>query len=215
MNSYRSIEMLKPIIAVVVLLFSSIAAAADIEVAVGASRLDETNGIFYYDNLWHQNTLDSQALQVGIAGYWRGHRIRTGYQYFGHVTQKSTIYTEMKDGNCHPGQECGPGYRWEGEGTAQGIYLQWEPEYKQGAWRYFADVGPMLVKARWQEKVIGGFPPNSTVDSPNDYRVKWLGFALGIEYKNVALVYQHQPLSSSSDITFYTYADSVMLRVRF
>lgn len=202
-------------IAILLSIASISASAADIEVAIGMTKFDKTNGIFYYENLYNDIDIRSASTQIVVSDRIYGQRFRLGYQYFGHVTQRSTIYTNMRDGNCHPGHECGPAQRWEGEGTTQALFLQWEPEYRQGDWRFFADVGPMLVKSRFQEKVIGGFPPGFTVDSPNDYRWKWLGITLGVEYKGIAITYQRQPLSSSSECTFITKADTLSVRVRF
>lgn len=189
--------------------------AWDFEAAVGVTKFDETNGIFYYENLPHDNKLVSPSFQIGVADRIYGQRFRVGYQYFGHMESNSTLYT-TQDGQCHDATRasCGREQHWYGEGTAQAIYLQWEPEYKRGNWRFFADIGPMYVKARYQEKQVAWFD-GYTIDGPNDYRWKWTGWSVGVEYKDVAIVFQHQPLSSSEECTFYTKADTISLRMKF
>lgn len=204
------------IIAILFILASVSANALDVEASVGMSKFDQTNGVFYYDDMYHKVDTTSPSGSIGIAGYVLGQRIRAGYQFFGRVTQESTLYTSMEGGYCPDKRpECGQAHMWKGRGTFQALYLQWEPEYKRGLWRVFADIGPMLVKARFQEYQINGLSPGLTVDSPDEYRIKWLGFAVGVEYGGVAIVYQHQPLSSSSEITFSTRADTISLRARF
>lgn len=204
------------IVAILFVLTSMSANAADFEVSVGVSKFDKTNGVFYYDDMYHKVDTTSPSGSLGVAGHIYGQRVRAGYQYFGRVTQESTLYTSVEAGYCPSKRpECGQAHMWKGRGTYQALYLQWEPEYRSGPWRVFADIGPMLVKARFQEYQVDGLSPGLTVDSAPDYRVKWLGFAVGVEYRGIAIVYQHQPLSSSSEITFSTRADTISIRARF
>lgn len=188
---------------------------ADIEVAVGMTKFDKTNGVFYYDEI-AGNDIDtrSPSVQLAVAETFKGQRFRFGYQYFGRVTEATSIYPSG-DGLCHTGQtNCGTKREWYGQGSTQALFLQWEPSYRVGNWRLFADVGPMYVRARFQQKWIEGYD-NYTIDSPNDDRWKWTGWAIGVEYKNVAIVYQNQPISSSSECAFSTLARTVTLRWRF
>lgn len=204
------------IVAILAALISITASAVDIEASIGVSKFDQTNGVFYYNDMYHKVDTTSPSGSLGVAGYIHGQRIRAGYQYFGRVTQESTLYTSMEGGYCPDKRpECGQAFLWKGRGTFQALYLQWEPEYKRGPWRMFADIGPMLIKARFQEYQINGLSPGLTVDSPDEYLIKWLGVAVGVEYRGVAIVYQHQPVSSSSEITFSTRADTISLRARF
>lgn len=196
-------------------LLSANAFAFDTEVAIGMTKFDSTNGVFYYNTIGG-NDIDtrSPSIQLALADTFYGQRFRAGYQHFGKVTEATSIYPNY-DGDCHTGQtNCGIKREWYGEGSTQAVFLQWEPSIQLGSWRFFADIGPMYVRSRFQQKWIEGYD-NYTIDSPNDDRWKWTGFSLGIEYKTLSLVFQHQPLSSSAECTFVTKADTLSLRARW
>lgn len=210
---------MKKLLAPLLLVACSSAFALDFEAAIGYSKFDQNNGIFYYESQPHENKMTSPSVQLGIAWQAYGQRFRAGYWYVGHVTQHSMLYAagpNVVNGSCSGGPGCGREDWWKGRGTAQTLYLQWEPSYRIGEWRLFADIGPQLVKARYQEtEAVYLNGQQYSIDGPQEYKVKWNGYAVGIERGNVAIVYSHQPLSSSSDCTFYTKADTISLRVRF
>ena len=172
------------------LIVSSYAHAAQIEVGVGESYFQRSvTSIWWQAGFPAKFNLQSPSLSVGITGYiTQSVRYHIGYTYLGHV-HSDAISTYS--GNSAPSPS-NPLARWVGNGDTQEVYFTAAPEYRNGTWTFSLELGAAIYKTAFDENIyhLSGGWPYIAVHNPNLRITPILGASIGYGKTSVVLTAQ-------------------------